>query len=61
MKDWLLSMLKEADQDQLQMSSPAAVVAWPFQRAEAVIPRGVFADILRMIAELRLVPLSSIA
>ena len=59
-KDWLLTMLKEKlIKIDAKVVSRGRYVA--FQMAEVAIPRGVFADILRMIAELRPPSLTSTA
>ena len=59
-KDWSLTTLKEKlIKIGAKVVSHARCVA--FQLAEVAIPRGLFADILRMIAELRPPPLASTA
>ena len=55
-KDWTLTTLKEKlIKIGAKVASHGRYVA--FQMAEVAIPRGLFADILRMLAELRLPPL----
>ena len=49
----------EADQDRRQVVSHGRYVA--FQMAEVAIPRNLFADVLRLIAELRPPPVTSTA
>jgi hypothetical protein len=60
MKDWSLASLKEK-----LMKIGAKVVIHgryvAFQMAEVAIPRNLFADILRLIAELRPPPVTSTA
>jgi hypothetical protein len=59
-KDWTLTTLKEKlIKIGARVVSHARYVA--FQMAEVAIPRSLFADILRMIAELRPLPLASTA